>query len=227
MSLCELSENGNSEQLRNQVQFLLEIKDAQENLLLHFIQAKISATSEEALNYLKNICEVKLSQMKSYSFSDSYLLLLEIDFMMDVIKECMQHISVSRSASDSIYEVLHLITRACPGLSDCLFLLAKLQYIKGDNTSAMNTLDKVLADSKDPMSEAQLLLAEIQVQHGLFDRAAQSLEVREMFDVRQISALISNDYSMNGFLTSLFLLYNVKGTLKSGGSKYKNNYICL
>lgn len=125
--------------------------------------------------------------MKSCPFSDSYLLLLEIDFMMDVVKECMQHISVSRSSSDGIYGVLNLITKACPGLSECLFLLAKLQYIKGDSTSAMNTLDKVLAGSKDPMSEAQLLMAEIQVQHGLFDRAAQTLEV-SIFCFRRMSS---------------------------------------
>ncbi|KAJ8937364.1 hypothetical protein NQ314_011910 [Rhamnusium bicolor] len=222
LSLCELRENGNSEQLQKQVQFLLEMKDAQDSLLLHFIQAKISDTSEEALKYLKMICEVKLSQLVSCPFSDSYLLSLDLDFMLDVVKESMQHMSVSKSASDSIYEVLNVIVKVCPGVSEALLLLAKLQYIKGDNTNSMNTLEKLLINMTSPQSEAQLFMAQIQVQHGLFDRAAQSLEVcvSHNFKVREnpmyhfITALVDKNTSNYAdaikSLTTALSLVNIK-----------------
>lgn len=181
LSFCELSENGYTEQLRSQIEFLLEMKDAQESAMLHFLQAKTSNNSTEAITHLKTICDAKLAELKYFPFSDLYLLVLDPNFMLDVVKEYMQHITLSKNApsttSDSIFEILKVIVRACPGLSEALYLLAKLQYIKGDNNNALNNLEKLLSNVVNPQTEAQLLMAQIQVQHGLFERATQSLEV--------------------------------------------------
>ncbi|KAJ8941157.1 hypothetical protein NQ318_004277 [Aromia moschata] len=222
LSLCELKENGSTDQLKNQVQFLLELKGAQDSLSLHYIRAKISDTSDEALRHLRTICDVKLSQVKSIPYSDIYLLSLDPDFMLDVVKEYMQHVSLSKSAPDSIYEVLTVLVKACPGLSEALFLLAKLQYIKGDNTSSMNSLEKLLSNVANPQSEAQLLMAQIQTQHRLFERAAQTLEacVSSNFKVREnpiyhyITALVDKNTSNYAdaikSLTTALSLVNIK-----------------
>ncbi|KAJ8985639.1 hypothetical protein NQ317_015135 [Molorchus minor] len=166
LSLCELKDNGNTDQLKKP-----ELKDAQESLQLRFIQAKISETSETALNHLQTICDIKLSQLKPLFYSEGYLLCLDADFMLDVIKESMQHI-------------IEYNRKSLPGLCDALFLLAKLQCIKGDNTNAMDTLEKLLSNVATPQSEAQLLMAQIQLQHGLYDRAAHSLEACVSSDFR-------------------------------------------
>ena len=55
------------------------------------------------------------------------------------------------------------VTKACPGLRDALFLLAKARYLAGDIKAAMSTLQHVV-DNLDPtLAEAHLLMAQIQL----------------------------------------------------------------
>ena len=55
------------------------------------------------------------------------------------------------------------VTKACPGLRDALFLLAKARYLAGDIKAAMGTLQHVV-DNLDPtLAEAHLLMAQIQL----------------------------------------------------------------
>ena len=58
---------------------------------------------------------------------------------------------------------LEPVTKACPGLRDALFLLAKARYLSGDIKAAMGTLQHVV-DNLDPtLAEAHLLMAQIQL----------------------------------------------------------------
>ena len=59
--------------------------------------------------------------------------------------------------------ILEPVTKACPGLRDALFLLAKARYLSGDIKAAMGTLQHVV-DNLDPtLAEAHLLMAQIQL----------------------------------------------------------------
>ena len=59
--------------------------------------------------------------------------------------------------------ILEPVTKACPGLRDALFLLAKARYLAGDIKAAMSTLQHVV-DNLDPtLAEAHLLMAQIQL----------------------------------------------------------------
>ncbi|CAH1154815.1 unnamed protein product, partial [Phaedon cochleariae] len=231
VSQCELAENGITPQLRNQIDFLLEMKGAQQSSLLQYLQAKVSSDSEEALKHLTAICQSKLSLLKNYPYSDHYLLTLDPDFLLEVIKEALQHISLaktsSRSAIEVIFETLNVIVRVSPGLSEAMFLLAKLQYVKGDSTSALSCLEELLGRDLSAQTEAQLLLAQIQVQQGLFDRATQSLEmcVSQNFKVREnpiyhyITGLVDKNSSnfpdaIRALSTALSLV-NIKSEVKS------------
>ncbi|KAG5885606.1 hypothetical protein JTB14_024787 [Gonioctena quinquepunctata] len=210
LSLCELAENGITDQLGKQIEFLLEMKDAQESPQLHFLQALVSSDSEEALKHLITICENKLLLLKNCFHLDHYLIVLDPCFLLDIIKECLQHISTSKNSWKNVFnvitEVLNIISRVCPGLTEALYLLAKLQYIKGDDINALSSLEKLQRNTTDPNSDAQLLMAQIQVKNGMFDRATQSLEVcvSHNFKVREnpiyhyITALVdknANNYA--------------------------------
>ncbi|XP_015840637.1 tetratricopeptide repeat protein 21B [Tribolium castaneum] len=187
LTLCELSENGKSDQIKKQVDFLLELEDAQNSPQLYLIRAKICDNSDEALIFLKKASDLQLSLVKHQYYSDAYLLSLDPDFMLDVVREFLQYISyssdfnsvrVTSSAASTALNALKVVTKSCPGLYEASFLLAKLQYLTGDTTNAMTTLEQILAKVEDESSsEAHLLMAQIQVQNGYYERAAQSLEV--------------------------------------------------
>lgn len=192
LSICEYTENGKTDQLKQQVEFLQEFKDAQNSALLYFIQAKIANFSEEALTLLKRVCEIHFTPLKNYPYSDHYLLMLNPNFTLDIVKEYLQHISGTQeskqlSSTDktltSAVEILHMLVSACPGLIEPLYLLSKLQYLSGDYTLALETLEKILSKASSHV-DAHLLMAQIQLQQGLYDRAAQSLEICVSNDFR-------------------------------------------
>lgn len=180
LSLCELSENGITDELSSQVDFLMKMKNDKNLIYLHFLQAKIKKKSSNAVEHLLNICELKLNQLQNYPFSESFLLLLDPTLMLEVVTEYMRHIKSSKSSiHTSVCDILKLIVRSCPGSMESLLLLAKVQFINGDFNNAISNLEKHMNKTVDPDSEAYLLMAQIQIQLGYYDRASQSLEVRK------------------------------------------------
>lgn len=180
LSLCELSENGITDELSSQVDFLMKMKNDKNLIYLHFLQAKIKKKSSNAVEHLLNICELKLNQLQNYPFSESFLLLLDPTLMLEVVTEYMRHIKSSKSSiHTSVCDILKLIVRSCSGSMESLLLLAKVQYINGDFNNAISNLEKHMNKTVDPDSEAYLLMAQIQIQLGYYDRASQSLEVRK------------------------------------------------
>ncbi|RZC41543.1 tetratricopeptide repeat protein 21B-like [Asbolus verrucosus] len=169
LTLCELSENGKSDQIKKQVDFLLELEEAQNSSYLYLIRAKICGNSDEALIFLKKASDLQLNLVKSQYYSDSYLQQLDPDFMLDVVKEYLQYISystdlslkasarVTSSASATAQNVLKVVAKACPGLYEASYLLAKFQYFSGETTNAMNSLDQILTKiDGDISSDAHL-----------------------------------------------------------------------
>lgn len=179
MTLCKLQENGITDQVLKHSETVLNMKN-ENPIYLHFLQTKIKKDSLEAIDHIQNICELKLNQLKPLSFSESYLLYLEPNVMLDVVDEYVHHVTLKTSDETIIYELLNLIIQCCPGLGDALFLLAKIQFFKGDLTNSLNNLDKLLNKRNYSNSEAYLLIAQIQVQLGLYDSSAQNLEVNIM-----------------------------------------------
>ncbi|CAH0554061.1 unnamed protein product [Brassicogethes aeneus] len=242
LTVCEYNENGKTDQLKKQIEFLQEFKDSQSSSLLYFMQAKSSDTSDEALSYLKRCWDVHFGPIRSYPYSDHYLLLLNPDFTLDIAKEFLQHLSCTEDkAMKSALEILNMLVSACSGLLEPLYLLAKLQYLSGDCTQALSTLEKILS-KVDSYVEAHLLMAQIQIQQGFHDRASQSLEacVSNDFRVREfplyhyISGVVdkkSGSYSdaVKSLTTSLTLIgdHGNKLTLAEKASIYVELIDCL
>lgn len=158
------------------------MKNEDNFLFLHFLQAKMEKQSFIAIEHLLKICKEKINQLKSHVFSESFLLLLNPSFMIEVVKEFMQHaISIKTCNNSSVEDILKIIVSSCPALQEALFLLARLQFIDGHTDHAIINLEKLFIKTNDPGHESYLLMAQIQIQLGLYNAAAQNLEVRLIY----------------------------------------------
>lgn len=192
MTLCEFAENGSTENVRQQIFFLLELQelDSPPPMLL-LIQAKITASPEQAIVLLDEATTRQLKLIENCIYSDEYLLKLDVDIMLNIVNEYIKYAYVSfapnagkSSPRNTKYSILtsatknlEIITKACPGLFEAQFLLAKMLHLNEDNNAALVVLNHIITNIDPTSSEALILMATIQVAVKQFDRAAQSLEV--------------------------------------------------
>ncbi|KAL3276921.1 hypothetical protein HHI36_012288 [Cryptolaemus montrouzieri] len=180
--------NGLSDQTKDQIEQLLDMKGAQNSPVTMFFKAKISESEEEALNWLNKAADHHLNPIKHYPYSDNFLKLLNPDFMLQVVREYLKYVpfisdltfnmnpKTSCPAAIAVENILTILHKACPGMLEPLFLLAKLQYhVIGDINNAATNLELILK-RENISSEAYLLMAQIQIRNGTYERAAQSLE---------------------------------------------------
>lgn len=190
LMLCELSENGISEQIHHQMEFMQEMEDSDKNTMLLFIRAKLNSENQEkAVKILDELLDIHIKPLQNYPFSDVYLKKLDPDFLLDVTKEYLNYApkqiditekTVLKQPSKVIkksLEILKTLTSACPGLIEALYLLAKVQFLTGDTINSMNTLQHILKDVDTTSADAHLLMAQIYIQQNSHQRAAQSLEM--------------------------------------------------
>lgn len=189
LMLCELSENGITEQIHHQMEFMLEIQDSNTLAMLLFIRAKLSETSENAIKFLDELLEAHMTSLKIHSYGDQYLILLDADFLLDVTKEYMKYAPKQIDIMEKkilnqpsiivkkCLDILKILTKACPGLIEGLYLLARVQFLTGDTIAAMNTLQHILKEVDATSAETHLLMAQIYTQQGTYQRASQSLEM--------------------------------------------------
>lgn len=189
VTLCELTENGKTDVIRQQIEFLLELQEKEIPPMLYFMEAKLAENSEQVIDFLKKTCDLQMKYLKNIFYSEEYLRILDPDFMLDVVKEFLQYApqstdimtrkSVQKHSPvlDMASNTLKILTKACPGLKEALFILAKVQYLKNDYANATETLNHILQNVDSTSSDAYVLLAQIQMGSGMYDRAAQNLEV--------------------------------------------------
>jgi tetratricopeptide repeat protein 21B len=116
-----------------------------------------------------------------------YVTTLVKEYLLYVPTDPVSHGQAVSPALKRTLMILEPVTKACPGLRDAQFLVAKAKYLSGDSKSAVSTLHHVL-DNLDPtFAEAHLLMAQVQLQMGNFLNAQQSLEVglSYNFEVRE------------------------------------------
>lgn len=216
LTLCELMQNGRSEQTRHQAEFLAELEEDPSPMLL-VIQAKLAESADDALARLEQAVEKHLTAIKQLPYGVDYLLKLNADFLLDVVKEYLTHIPATNSVIDDarlnqndaklLTTPLHLLktlTNACPGLQEAIYLLARLQCLNGESQAAILNLERIIANPMTNFYEAHLLMAQLQLKVGVLDRAAQNLEMSlsQNFSVR--------DHPLYHFLSGLLM--------KRGGS---------
>nr|CAD7199018.1 unnamed protein product [Timema douglasi] len=193
LTQCQLSEGGNIDQARQQVEFLREVQGSQPSpdLLLMSTQL-VSGDMNQALKYLNQAVETHFQTLQDHPFGTVYLRKLDPDFLLQIVKEYMVYAPIQSSTDASLNTtqtlqlpeplkrsllVLEAVTKACPGLLEGLYQLARVKFLSGDTRSAAVTLQHILDDVDATCPDAHLLMAQIHIQQKRYQKAAQSLEV--------------------------------------------------
>ncbi|KAB0800201.1 hypothetical protein PPYR_05941 [Photinus pyralis] len=189
MSFCELLEYGPNEHVKHQVNFLVELDESSQYPKLLFLKAKIS-TRESSLQSLCEICEQHLHFLGRLPYGTEYLLTLDADFMLQVCKELLLHLPQAPALitkekhlqkpgpiAKKVETVLNVIVKACPSIQETKYLLSTVQFLNGDATKAKANLEQILQNPNSNFTNCYLLMAQIQLYIGQFERASQSLEL--------------------------------------------------
>ncbi|XP_069686948.1 tetratricopeptide repeat protein 21B-like [Periplaneta americana] len=196
LTLCQLSESGANDQARQQVEFLREVEGTQPTPDLLLMSARlISGDAEKAIGYLNEAVETHFRTLRTIPYGAKYLKHLDPDFLLQIVKEYLIYAPVSPSTTAAVnasniqqgqslplplkqsLTVLEAVSKACPGLLEALYQLARVQFLSGDTKASSVTLQHILDDVDATCADAHLLMAQIQVQQDHYQRAAQSLEV--------------------------------------------------
>ncbi len=245
MIACQLQEK-QFEVAKEQLDFLQELQTAVSNrseiLYMSAVLGRHTGkSSEEILNLLNDAVETHFRSVRGLTFGTEYLTTMNPDYVTTLVKEYLLYsptdpVSHGQAVSPALKKTLMIlepVTKACPGLRDAQFLVAKAKYLSGDQKSAVSTLHHVL-DNLDPtFAEAHLLMAQVQLQMGNYLNAQQSLEVglSYNFEVRDhpiyhlINAKVQKEQGATqeaiATLQTAMNLLNKEKNKKPGGSASK------
>uniref|UniRef100_A0A6M2DHR9 Putative o-linked n-acetylglucosamine transferase ogt n=1 Tax=Xenopsylla cheopis TaxID=163159 RepID=A0A6M2DHR9_XENCH len=204
LTFCQLLQNGATDQIGQQIEFLMEIH-GNDNIisLLNYMSAKlVKNDTDSVLSLLNKSYETHCKTFFNLPYGVDYLNKLNPDFLLQLVKEYLTlsptnailkneftqpadvHISLKQAK-----KILLAIVQACPGLVEGMHQLAYVYYLSGDIFEANNTLQKILDDLDPTFADAHLLKAQICIQQNSYHKAAQSLEVclSYNFNVRENS----------------------------------------
>lgn len=195
LTLCQMAESPSSEQVMQQIEFLNEIQGTAKNpLLLYMSSRTIADNPDKSIALLIQACEVQFKNLKTLPFGIDYLRHFDPDFLLQIIKELLQFSPIQSTVTVTVgqtisKETLHIslkhslnileaIVKACPGLVQAVYQLAKVEYLCGEISSSAVTLQKILQEINPTYTtDAHLLIAQIHIQQEHYQRASQSLEI--------------------------------------------------
>lgn len=189
LTLCEITLNPTNTQINHQIEFLLELQEHPPPFLL-YMQSKVATDQELALKMLDEAVRKHLSLIENLPYEAVYLKKLDPDFILDIVEEYLrnspyntQFLCDIKSTADASFNVavplklLKIVVKACPGLQDAMYLLAKVQYINRQVDDATASLQRILTSSTISCNQAYLLMAQIQLENEQSELAAQNLEM--------------------------------------------------
>ncbi|XP_050099284.1 tetratricopeptide repeat protein 21B-like [Anopheles aquasalis] len=235
LTLCHMLENGISEQVVQQLEFLAEIQGPEANPLLLFMTAKLHRDNhEKAIGLLTAASEAHFKNLKALSYGTEYMELFKPDFLLQLVRELLQHAPIGGIISDAMRHptdgvhpvylqcsnILDMIVKACPGLLEAVYLMAMVQYLSGEVNTATSTLNHILYDLDPACSEAHLLLAQILIEQKQYQRAVQTLEISlsHNFKVREnpmyhllYGIILKNQQQFENAMNSFMQAMNLSG----------------
>ncbi|KAK7872002.1 hypothetical protein R5R35_004518 [Gryllus longicercus] len=211
---CQLLDGGTRDQAIQQVEFLREVQGSQPTPELLMMSAQlVSNDADRALSYLNEAVDSHFRSLRAMPYGPKYLKNLDPDFLLQIVKEYLSHTPVQPSTGvngnafisgqllpiplKQSLTILEAVTKACPGLLEGLFQLARVQFLSGDLKAAVSTLQHILEDIDAAYANAHLLMAQIHTQQGNYQRAEQSLEVGLSYNFKV------RDHPLYHFITAL------------------------
>lgn len=185
---CQLLED-QLDEAAQQLEFLNEIqqsigKSAELSYLSGLLAIKRRQGPEKAIELLNSAIEVHFQGLKGYPLGNHYYLLLNPDFLLQIIKDYLQFApqtppQTGQAVSPVLKrcnQVLDPLARAVPGLLEALYYLGRIKFLQGDIDGAQGTLNHCL-EVDTTFSDAHILMAQIHLHQSNFKLANQSLEV--------------------------------------------------
>lgn len=192
LTICQMNENGPTDQVAQQVELLLEMQGTNKLPILNLLSAQLNVKNPaDAMSYLNNAFETKVSLAMRNPFSLAYVKDLDPDFLLEVYKEYRKHLPKKPfvivgyllysqegnvSSVKMCFHILETVCKACPGLISALYEQAKLKFLFGYATEA-HKLAQQVGELDNTHAGSQVLLAQIYIQRQEFTKAAQSLEM--------------------------------------------------
>lgn len=100
LTLCTIQEQGPTEQVRQQIEFLTEIQGENKLPLLLFMSAKLSTDNpNEAIKYLNETCETQFKNLRTLPFGSEYLRQFDPGFLLDVVKELLKYSPIQQTVT--------------------------------------------------------------------------------------------------------------------------------
>lgn len=95
LTLCQLAETGPSEQVRQQIEFLVEVQGAQRTPMLLFMSARLrQAPADENVATLIRASEIHFKNLTTTLFGIEYLRKFDPDFLLQLVDELLHHAPV-------------------------------------------------------------------------------------------------------------------------------------
>ncbi|XP_063824062.1 tetratricopeptide repeat protein 21B-like [Ostrinia nubilalis] len=192
LTLCQMFENGPTDQIGQQVELLFEMQGPNKLPVLYLLSAQLnSKNTSNALSFLNTALESRIAYANIHPFGLDYVKVLDPDFLLDVYKEYRKHLPKkpfviigyilysqegTNSSVASCFKLLNTICEACPGLIAALYELAKLKFLFGYANDGQKMAQQI-SELDSTHVGSQILLAQIYIQQQAFQKAAQCLEM--------------------------------------------------
>lgn len=186
---CQLKEK-QFEIAKEQLEFLEEIQSTVSNrseilFMSAILKRHTGKLPHEVMQLLDDAVETHFKTVRGMPFGTDYLTVMNPDYVTELVREYLLYAPSEPTTQGQAIApalrrtlmVLEPVTKACPGLRDAQFLVAKAKYLSGDLKSALSTLRHVLDNIDPTFAEAHLLMAQVQLRQGHYLNAQQSLEV--------------------------------------------------
>lgn len=193
LTLCQLSENGPSEQVAQQIEFLTELQGTNKSPLLLVMSARMEAKADKKISFLVDASEWHFKNLRTISFGAEYLRIFNPTFLLDLAIDLLQLCPITSTSNTKnemdgspgflhislrhTLNILEMVVKACPGMAKAVNLLARVQFLCGDTVAALSTLQRILQDVNPTNTDAHLLISQIHIQQKQYQRAKQSLEI--------------------------------------------------
>lgn len=242
LTLCQVSENGPTDQIAQQIELLFEMQGTTKFPVLYLLSAKLQyKNTKNALTYLNNAFDITMAGANVFPYSLQYINKLDPDFLLDVYSEYKKHlpkkpfvifgyimyIEEENNIITSCFKLLQTICKACPGLITALYELAKLKFLFGYWNEALK-LTQQICDLENTHAGSQILLAQIYVQQQAFPKAEKSLETYKSYNLKfrdnamyhLLNGIILKcenklQEALSSFLSSLNIVTNKTITIRS------------
>ncbi|KAL9899857.1 tetratricopeptide repeat protein 21B-like [Glossina fuscipes fuscipes] len=191
LTLCQLFEQGVTEQTRQQVEFLSDLRPSKDKPLLLLLQAKLAPNNDIAVTLLAEATKLKLVGLEGHLFGLEYLHKLDPEFLLQIVTEFLRNSPVQVRLKQGLHVVqesshvslkhciaiLDKILHWCPSHVQALFKRSKVHFLCGELQMASSRLQHILNNIDATYTSAYLLLAQVQMQQQQYSKAMQSLEL--------------------------------------------------